>query len=164
MYLTILMTFALLCPQDSRQGDLAAARELFQRNLEAIQQRDREGYLDCYVQSADLIRASPEGPALGWAELDEGTPASGSDEWPTTLVARDMQLHWIEDGWVYGSYRYRVDFSGTIVEGLSERLFRRTDDGWRIVMTSAFAAWLSGSCPVRRLLTAVPSPVLSSTA
>ena len=117
MQIALLVVFAFLLPQDARSDDLAAARELFERNIAAIQQRDREGYLDCYLQSESLIRTDPEGPSLGWSELADGTPDSGSDEWPTALVARDMQLHWLDDGWVYGSYRFRVDFGGNHYKG-----------------------------------------------
>lgn len=123
-----------------RQQDEAAARDLFERNIRAIQERDREAYLSCYAQSAQLVRAGPDGPALGYDELAEGAPATGSDDWPDELAAHDLQIQWLSPGLVYGSYRYQASFDGQTRFGLSERLLQHTKAGWRIVVSTAFDA------------------------
>lgn len=127
-------------PVDEEEAaQVAAARAVFEANVRAIQERDREGYLGTYLKTDKLVRSGPVGFELGWDGLAEGAPATGSDDWPASLVARDLQLTWLRDGLVYGTYRYRVSFDGTAwVQGLSERLFVQTADGWRIAVTSAF--------------------------
>lgn len=140
------LLFALAVPlafaqeSDERSKALDAARELFERNIRAIQGKDRDAYLGCYLQSEGLVRTGPTGMQFGWEDLAAGTAPSKSDEWPRELVARDLKLRWIGAGLVYGTYRYRTDFDGTIVEGISERLFAETPDGWRIAVTTAFGA------------------------
>jgi len=120
--------------------DLAQARALFERNIQAIQDRDTAAYLACYRADDRLVRVGATGMAMGFAELEEGTPPPGSDEWPEALVARDLQVRWLGPGLVFGTYRYRVNFDGAWSEGISERLFMATDAGWRIAVTTAHEA------------------------
>jgi len=124
----------------SSDADLAAARALFERNLAAIQRRDREGYLACYRADSSLARVAHDGVRLGFEGLAGGTPASGSTDWPDTLIARDLRLAWIGEGIVFGSYRYRVVVKGAARDGISCRLFVRDPGGWRIAVTSAYDA------------------------
>jgi imidazolonepropionase-like amidohydrolase len=115
--------------------ELAAARAVFDENLAAIQARDREAYLACYLPSPRLVRTGFTGFLLGFDGLAEGM----TGDWPLSLRARDVQMAWLAPGLVYGSYRYHVVYAdGVSHEGLSERLFGRTPDGWRIVLTTAF--------------------------
>ncbi len=128
-----------LPPAVDREGDLAAARALFERNLEAIQKKDRDAYLGCYRADDALVRAGPAGPRLGFADLASGTSSTAAG-WPEFLAASDLQVHWLAPGWVYGSYRYRVVFDGAASEGLSERIFARRNGQWEIVVSTAFGA------------------------
>jgi imidazolonepropionase-like amidohydrolase len=116
--------------------DVAAARAVFERNLEAIRRRDRATYLAQYAQAPTLARTGPEGPALGY----EGLAAGAGDGWPDTFEARDLQLVPVRPGVVYGTYRYRVRYGADERAGLSERLFLETDAGWKIAVTTAFDA------------------------
>ncbi|MFT4626892.1 MAG: ketosteroid isomerase-like protein [Myxococcota bacterium] len=132
---------AVPAPLATEAEDLAAARALFDANIRAIQERDRDAYLACYADSERLIRTGPDGPALGFAALAEGTPATGSDAWPERLDADGVQVHWLAPGVVYGTYAYRVTFDGDTTAGLSERVFLRQSDGeWRIAVSTAFEA------------------------
>jgi imidazolonepropionase-like amidohydrolase len=116
-------------------SDLAAARALFEANLTAIQRRDRQAYLDCYWRSPRLVRSGATGPATGFDAL----AASVTGDWPEALIPRDLRLHWLGPGQVYGSYRYLVVYpDGGTHQGLSERILHETADGWRIVVTTAF--------------------------
>jgi len=128
---------AALAAAPAERGDLAEARRLFERNLDAIRQRDRAAYLACYLQSDSLARTGPEGFRLGYRLLAEESPRN---PWPDVFEARDLELVPVRDGVVYGTYRYRVRFGADESNGLSERLFVRTPEGWRIAMTSAFPA------------------------
>ena len=50
-------------PSSGSSSDLAEARAVFEKNIAAIQNRDKAAYLACYLDSARLVRATPEGPA-----------------------------------------------------------------------------------------------------
>ncbi len=129
-------------------GDLAAARALFEANLGAIRDRDRDAYLACYLDAATLARTGPDGFALGY----EGLAASAGEGWPEVFEAQDLRLVPVEPGVVYGTYRYRVRFDGVEQAGLSERLFVETDAGWKIAVTTAFPAPPGTPPPPRALV------------
>jgi hypothetical protein len=120
------------------EGEVAASRPLFEANIRAIPDKDREAYLACYRQSDRLVRAGIGGPALGYADLADGTAATGSDDWPSKLEADEMELAWIAPGIVYGSYRYVVTIEGKTTTGLSERVFLLEDGAWKIAVSTAF--------------------------
>src|SRR5262245_37058643 len=50
-------------------ADIAAARALFEKNLNAIRRRDRDAYLACYLQSSRLARTGSTGILLGYESL-----------------------------------------------------------------------------------------------
>jgi len=131
----VLSLASLLC--GSEADDLGAARTLFQKNVEAIRRRDRPSYLACYRQSAHLAVVGPEGFALGDKALADD---SKGPSWPDTYDPSDLRLDWLEDGVVYGTYRYRVRYGVEEHAGISERVFVRTPEGWRITVTTAFDA------------------------
>ncbi len=133
----------------SPDDDLAAARALFEANLDAIRRRDRQAYLDCYLRSDTLARAGIEGFLLGF---DAHAKASTDDSWPDLFEALDLRLASVRSGLVYGAYRYRVRYGPDEQSGLSERLFVKTEGGWRIAMTSAFAAPEGTPPPPRALV------------
>ena len=120
------------------QREEGAAMQLFRKNLRAIEQRNRDDYLSCYRPTDTLVRNGPEGVALGYAELAEGTPANGSDDWPERLDADQLEVHWVAPGVVYGSYRYVVTIDGETTTGRSERVFIREGERWYIAVTTAF--------------------------
>ncbi|MCM3874811.1 MAG: nuclear transport factor 2 family protein, partial [Thermoanaerobaculia bacterium] len=117
-------------------SDVDEARALFEKNLAAIQRRDRAAYLACYLASERLVRTSPEGQALGYTDFEK----QAGTKWPDTLEAADLQLVPVREGIVYGTYRYRVRYGGDEHAGISERLFVKTPKGWKIAVTSAFEA------------------------
>ncbi len=116
--------------------DLAAARAVFEKNLQAIRDQDRAAYLSCYLDSERLARTGPEGFELGYA----GLAASAGQGWPDHIAAEDLHLTPIRPGLVYGTYRYRVRYGGREDSGLSERLFVQTPRGWKIAVSTAFSA------------------------
>ncbi|HWC65942.1 MAG TPA: hypothetical protein VG777_07660, partial [Thermoanaerobaculia bacterium] len=135
-YATVLAALALALPVVLAAGepeDRAAARALFDRNVDAIRRRDRAAYLACYRESDRLAVTGPDGPALGYRRLADAKPA-----WPDAYEPSDLRLDWLQDGLVYGTYRYRVRYGADEHSGLSERLFVRTDAGWKIALTTAF--------------------------
>jgi imidazolonepropionase-like amidohydrolase len=134
-------------------ADLAAARALFERNLDAIRHRDRDAYLSCYLQSPDLVRTGPSGFSLGYDEVAR----TAGEGWPDIFDAQDLRLVSIQPGVVYGTYRYRVrylDDQGGDDEqtGLSERLFLETSAGWKIAASTAFQSPPGTPPPPRALV------------
>ena len=121
----------------AREGvtdDTLAARALFEENIDAIHKRDRARYLATYLQSATLGRNGPGGLELGY----NGWAATRDSTWPDTLVARNLRVLPISRGVVYGTYCYSVTEHDTTSSGVSERIFVKTPEGWRIAVTTAF--------------------------
>jgi imidazolonepropionase-like amidohydrolase len=116
-------------------SDTAEVRQAFDETIRAIHRRDRDAYLGLYLPSPNLARNGPGGLELGYADL----PVRRDTTWPDTLVARDLRLVPIAPGVVYGTYHYRVTQRGATSEGISERVFVRTPEGWRIAVSTAFA-------------------------
>ena len=136
----------------SADGDLTAARRLFEANLDAIRRRDRDAYLACYLRSPQLARTGSTGIALGFASLD----SSAGSTWPDHFEALDLRLVPVQPGVVYGTYRYRVRYGTDEQSGISERLFVETKEGghelrFKIAVTSAFPA-LPGVPPPPRAI------------
>src|SRR5215210_1035804 len=75
-------------PRAPGAADVAAARSLFEKNLQAIRDKDRDAYLACYLKSAGLARTGPEGFQLGY----EGLAASAGQGWPDHISADDLHL------------------------------------------------------------------------
>ncbi len=121
-----------------RFADLEGARAVFLENIAAIQTRDKERYLSHYLDTSDLVAASPEGLVLGYASLAAARRAS--DEWPDSLVATEPTLVWLAPGVVYGAYRYAVRQWGAMSTGWSERVLVKTGAGWKIAVTSVLPA------------------------
>jgi hypothetical protein len=118
--------------------DSATALALFRDNIDAIHKRDRARYLATYVHSPRLVRNGPQGPEFGY----EDWSARRESTWPDTLIATDLRVVPIAPGVVYGTYRYDVRYGDSTSTGISERVFVRTADGWRIAVTSAFGSEL----------------------
>src|SRR3954452_21635031 len=119
----LFLTSAALFAADS-SGDIAAARAVFDQNINAIRQRDRDRYLSLYLHDAKLVRTGPTGFATGFDEFSKGAGA----RWPDDIEASDMHLTSLQPGLVYGTYRYRVRYGAEEHSGISERMFVKTSD------------------------------------
>ena len=58
-----------MAPAPARTSDVAAARALFEKNLDAIRRRDKAAYLACYLDSDKLAKTSADGMSLGYADF-----------------------------------------------------------------------------------------------
>ena len=114
-------------------SDLRSARAVFEQNIAAIREKNRDKYLSLYLKSPALVRTGPSGLLTGYEDFAKG---AGS-EWPDTIEATEMRLTPIRPGVVYGTYRYRVRYGANEIIGVSERVFMETPDGWRIALTGA---------------------------
>lgn len=118
----------------SSASDTVEARRLFEENIDAIHKRDRARYLATYLHSNMLARNGPGGLELGY----ESWSARRDSTWPDTLIARNLRVQPIAPGVVYGTYCYTVTQKDTTSRGVSERVFVKTAEGWRIAVTTAF--------------------------
>jgi hypothetical protein len=121
-------------PARSELSDTLEARRLFEENIDAIHKRDRARYLATYLHTEGLARNGPAGLELGY----EGWSARRDSTWPDTLVARNLRVRPLAPGVVYGTYCYTVTQKDTTSSGVSERVFVKTPEGWRIAVTTAF--------------------------
>ncbi|MBI4544133.1 MAG: DUF3225 domain-containing protein [Gemmatimonadetes bacterium] len=120
----------------SRTADSTEALAAFRSNIAAIHDRDRARYLSHYLQSPRLVRGGPAGLQYGF----EALAAPRDTTWPDTLVASHFEVTRLTQGAVYGAYRYRVVQRGVSSRGVSERVFVRTPQGWKVAATTAFPA------------------------
>lgn len=125
---------ATVVPAVFSASDTLDARRLFEENIDAIHKRDRPRYLATYLHAPTLARNGPGGLQLGY----EGWGAIGDTTWPDTLIAERMRVVPLAAGVVYGTYCYRVTQNKTTTSGVSERVFVRTQTGWKIAVTTAF--------------------------
>ena len=129
-------------------ADLRAARTVFEENIAAIRNKNREKYISLYLDSPGLVRIGPTGFTLGYEDFAKG---AGSG-WPDTIEATDMRLTPLRPGVVYGTYRYRVRYGANEITGISERVFVDIPTGWKIALTGAINAPL-GTTPSARAIT-----------
>jgi hypothetical protein len=115
-------------------SDTVEARRMFEENIDAIHKRDRARYLATYLHSNSLARNGPAGLELGY----ESWSARRDSTWPDTLIARNLRVIPIAPGVAYGTYCYTVTQKDTTSSGVSERVFVKTREGWRIAVTTAF--------------------------
>ena len=141
--LTFLVATAACAPLPANTGtsssasvasDTVEARRLFEENIDAIHKRDRARYLATYLHTDGLARNGPAGLELGY----ESWSARRDSTWPDTLIARNLRVHPLAPGVVYGTYCYTVTQKDTTSSGVSERVFVKTPEGWRIAVTTAF--------------------------
>ena len=140
--LTLLVAVSACTPVSANTGlltgsissDTVEARQLFEQNIDAIHKRDRARYLATYLHTEALARNGPAGLELGY----EGWSARRDSTWPDTLVAQNLRVHSIAPGVVYGTYSYTVTQKDTTSSGVSERVFVKTPEGWKIAVTTAF--------------------------
>ena len=140
--LTLLVAVSACTPAPANTGlltrsissDTVEARQLFEQNIDAIHKRDRARYLATYLHTEALARNGPAGLELGY----EGWSARRDSTWPDTLIAQYLRVHSIAPGVVYGTYCYTVTQKDTTSSGVSERVFVKTPEGWKIAVTTAF--------------------------
>lgn len=138
----------LLLALPALADDLADARAVFEGNLAAIREHNREKYLSYYLHSDLLVRGGPTGFTTGYDDFAKGAGA----QWPDLIEGSDIRLTSLQPGWVYGTYRYRVRYGADEHSGISERLFVKTPDGWKIAVTGAVDAPPGTPAPPRAIV------------
>jgi imidazolonepropionase-like amidohydrolase len=133
-FLALLLLLGAPAVRADEAADLASARRLFEKNLQAIRDKNKDTYLSCYLESERLSRTGPTGFELGYA----GLAATAGQGWPDHIDAEDLRLTPVRPGVVYGTYRYRVRYGANEVSGISERVFLDSPQGWKIAVSTAF--------------------------
>src|SRR5437763_2451016 len=128
-------------------GDVAEARKVFEGNLAAIHAHDRAKYLSYYLHSERLVRGGPTGFSTAYDDFAKGAGSA----WPDLIEGSDLHLTPLQPGLVYGTYRYRVRYGADEHAGISERLFVKTPDGWKITVTGAIDTPPGTPAPPRAL-------------
>jgi Amidohydrolase family len=124
------ITLLVTTPLASQDTPLDA----FRGNIAAIHAHDRAAYLSHYLHSPALVRVGPDGVRQGY----EPFARDAGQAWPDTLVASGLRVIPLTPDVAYGVYDYRVvDTSGS-ARGMSERVFVRTPQGWKVAVTTAF--------------------------
>jgi hypothetical protein len=108
--LVVSILAAVLSPQPS-SSDVASARAVFGKNLDAIRRRDKAAYLSCYWKSEKLARTGADGIALGYAAHEK----AAGENWPDTFDASDLELVSLKPG---RKVRYVV--RGGVVRSIEE--------------------------------------------
>jgi imidazolonepropionase-like amidohydrolase len=147
-FIMIVCMLAAVTASGDEAADLRAARAVFEENIAAIRNKDRDRYISLYLNSDKLVRTGPAGFTLGYEDFAKGAGSA----WPDTIEATDMRLTPLRPGVVYGTYRYRVRYGANEITGISERVFVDTPQGWKIALTGAINAPL-GTPPSARAIT-----------
>jgi len=148
MKAAILLFLSIATPLPAAPADdITAARAVFEANINAIRQRNREAYLSYYLHSPALVRGGAEGFDTGFDSFAKGVGA----QWPDLIEANDIHLTPLQPGIVYGTYRYRIRYGSDEHAGISERLFVSTPDGWKIAVTGAIDSPAGTPAPPRAL-------------
>lgn len=144
--IALVLTLAVALPALAQSDDIAGARAVFEANIDAIRERNTEKYLSYYLHSDRLVRGGPGGFTTGYDDF-----AKARGPWPDSIEASDIHLTPLQPGYVYGTYRYRVRYGADEHSGISERLFVKTPDGWKIAVTGAIDAPPGTPAPPRAL-------------
>lgn len=115
--------------------DLTGAMAVLESNLAAIHERDAEAYLAHYLDSPEFVVATSQGVRQGFKWFADARRAS--EQWPDTFIAERPIFRWIAPGVVWGAFTYRAVEGADTTDGVSERLFVKTGNGWKIVVTGS---------------------------
>jgi uncharacterized protein (TIGR02246 family) len=118
----------------SRVGDPATdIRAVLDAQVEAWNRGDIEGYLEGYIKSPELIFASRGVFSRGWDPLLQRYKVAYPDGSMGTLRFDGVEIRAINDdtAWVIGSWW--LDMEDSTPHGAFTLVFKRTEEGWRIV-------------------------------
>jgi hypothetical protein len=137
--LTALSLLVAGCGRSSLEAmkaqDLTGAMAALESNLAAIHERDAEAYLAHYLDSPEFVVATSQGVQQGFRWFAEARRAS--EQWPDTFLAEQPTFRWIAPGVVWGAFSYRAVEGRDTTDGVSERLFVKTGNGWKIAVTGS---------------------------
>jgi uncharacterized protein (TIGR02246 family) len=135
MLLAALLTAATAggCGPPSTETSKAEIQRVMEAQVAAWNHGDIEGFLSGYLKSPDLIFASRGALTRGWDPLLERYQVA----YPTGEMGRlrfeGIEINVVGDdaAWVVGAWW--LDLKDSSPHGVFTLIFRKTDEGWRIV-------------------------------
>ena len=111
----------------------AEIRRVMDAQVEAWNRGDIESFLEGYIKSPELIFASRGTFLRGWDPLLERYKVAYPEGNMGTLRFDGVEIRLISDqsAWVVGSWW--LDLEDSAPHGAFTLIFRKTDEGWRIV-------------------------------
>lgn len=134
---TLFLLFVLSVGAGCRSSSTPLAKEEIQRVMEAQivawNNGDIEGFLEGYIKSPDLIFASRGTFSRGWDPLLERYQVAYPHGNMGRLRFDGVEINMVSDdaAWVVGSWW--LDLNDSSPHGAFTLIFRKTDEGWRIV-------------------------------
>jgi len=130
----VLVTVAsLFCANPVHADDSDLIRAVMDQQRAAWNHGDLEAFLEGYAKSPDLLFASRGTFARGWEPLLERYRAAYPDGEMGQLRFDDIDVRLLsaDAAWVTGKWALAKDDSSP--HGAFTLIFRKTDDGWRII-------------------------------
>ena len=118
-----------------RGRDVAEVAVALETNLSAIRRGDAEAYLAHYLESPDLVIASADSLMRGFLFFAEARRADPT--WPDRLDTNPPTFVWLAPGVVWAGFQFRAVIGPDTTWGVSERVFVKTADGWKITITGS---------------------------
>jgi beta-aspartyl-peptidase (threonine type) len=112
-----------------------AIRELLDRQVEAWNRRDLEGFMKGYWSSPDLTFYSGGTETSGWKQTLERYKNSyqGEGREMGALEFSDLKIEMLARDGAFVRGRWRLKMSNSEMGGLFTLIFRRFADGWKII-------------------------------
>ena len=79
--------------------------------------------------------AAPHSVSRGFLFFAEARRADQT--WPDTLITGTPAMVWLAPGVVWAGFEFTYVFGPDTARGVSERIFVKTRDGWRITITGS---------------------------
>jgi uncharacterized protein (TIGR02246 family) len=113
---------------------IAAVRTVLDAQKDAWNRGDIEGYMDGYARSAQITFVSGDAITRGWQTVhDRYKKNYDSREKMGTLTFSDLETNVMNDDAAVTIGRWHLQRTGDQPHGRFTLVFRRTNDGWRIV-------------------------------
>lgn len=130
---TVLFIFSCQSNPDSKQAKMDIARVIFDQQ-NAWNKGDIEGYMQGYIKSDSLRFASGGNVSYGWkTTLDRYEKGYPDKETMGELTFSNIDIEFISKDAALVFGKWELERSNDHPWGLFTLLFKRTENGWRIV-------------------------------
>ncbi len=133
--LSMSVMFIAACTEGSPDVDRVSAeiRGIIDQQQMLWNEGDFEGFMGYYWRSEDFVFQSGNKRLQGWEELLSmyRRKYSGENRGILEFTGIEVMVLSREDAYVTG--RWRVSLADTTKEGLFTLIFKKMDDGWRII-------------------------------
>ena len=133
------------CVNVSEPGDqdktIAAVRAILDSQQAAWNRGDIEGFMDGYARSDDTVFVSGDNVTRGWQTvLDRYKKSYDSREKMGTLTFSELEIKPLSPFYAVALGRWQLTRAADTPHGRFTLIFRRTEQGWRIVHDHTSAA------------------------